>query len=105
MDQRVSYGVVRDKNGKPRFDGDPNKAHPAILLLLTDQEKVDLDVWTDAFAVDAQGTKRLTQTELGFHAVDALVAVSEIFIPGGAYHRVTQRFDAPAGAEFTINGG
>lgn len=36
------FGLVRDENGKPKFDGDPKNAHPEILKLLTDEERAEL---------------------------------------------------------------
>jgi len=38
------FGLVRDKNGKPKIDGDPKQLHPAILAMLTDAEKAELGV-------------------------------------------------------------
>lgn len=32
------FGLIRDKNGKPRIDGDPRNLHPAIKELMTSEE-------------------------------------------------------------------
>ena len=32
------YGLVRDRNGKPRIDGDPADLHPSIKAAMTDAE-------------------------------------------------------------------
>ena len=38
------YGLVRDKDGKPKIDGDPNDLSPHIKDLLTDDEKQELGI-------------------------------------------------------------
>jgi hypothetical protein len=38
------YGLVRDKDGKPKFDGDPKDLAPAIKALLTEDEKQELGI-------------------------------------------------------------
>lgn len=36
------YGLVRDKDGNPKIDGDPRDLHPEIQALLTEEEKIKL---------------------------------------------------------------
>lgn len=36
------YGLVRDKDGKPKIDGDPRDLPPQIKAMLTRQEKREL---------------------------------------------------------------
>lgn len=36
--QVVMYGVVRDKDGNPKVDGDPRNLPPHIKAMLTDQD-------------------------------------------------------------------
>lgn len=43
----VMYGLVRDKFGKPRIDGDPNDLHPAIKAMLTPEERAELGIEDD----------------------------------------------------------
>jgi len=38
------YGLVRDKNGKPKIEGDPKKLHPAVKALLTEDERKELEI-------------------------------------------------------------
>ena len=38
------YGLVRDANGLPKIDGDPNELHPAIKAMLTPEEREELGV-------------------------------------------------------------
>lgn len=38
------YALVRDKNGKPKIDGDVQKLHPSILNMLTKEERKELGV-------------------------------------------------------------
>lgn len=40
----VIYGLVRDKNGKPKIEGDPRNLHPAILAMLTPEEREELEI-------------------------------------------------------------
>lgn len=35
------YGIVRDKNGKPKVD-DPSTLHPAQIAMLTKEEREEL---------------------------------------------------------------
>lgn len=32
------YGLVRDRNGKPRIDGDPRKLHHSVIESMTREE-------------------------------------------------------------------
>lgn len=38
------YGLVRDKDGKPKIDGDPNDLNQHVKDLLTDDEKRELGI-------------------------------------------------------------
>lgn len=38
------FGLVRDKNGKPKIDGDPRELHPAIQAMLTPEERAELGI-------------------------------------------------------------
>ena len=38
------YGLIRDKHGKPKIEGDPNDLHPAIKEMLSDEEKQELGI-------------------------------------------------------------
>ncbi len=40
----VIYGLVRDKYGNPKIDGDPNDLPEQIKALLTEQEKQKLGI-------------------------------------------------------------
>ena len=40
----VMYGLVRDKNGKPKIDGDPRDLPEQIRAMLTPQERQELGV-------------------------------------------------------------
>ena len=93
---RVGFGLVRDKHGNPKFDGDVNDLHPAILMKMTDDEKSNLGVWGGPMGKDAQGTKRIEVVNGVYKAKDDIVALSEIF-DGEKYYRLGQRIDVPAG--------
>lgn len=92
--------LVRDKDGNPKIDGDPNALHPSVQQMLTVQEREVRGMWTGALAKDAQGIKKLTKVgDKVFRAEEALVAVSEIF-DGDNYYRLAQRIDVPVGSTF-----
>lgn len=38
------YGLIRDKNGRPKIEGDPNELHPAIKEMLSNDEKLELGI-------------------------------------------------------------
>ena len=38
------YGLIRDKDGKPKIDGDPRNLHPAISAMLTPEERAELGI-------------------------------------------------------------
>lgn len=38
------YGLIRDKHGKPKIEGDPNDLHPAIKEMLSEDEKLELGI-------------------------------------------------------------
>lgn len=95
MSGRIGYGLVRDKNGRPRID-DVSNLHPALIAMLTDEERLELGIWSGPLARDAQGTKRLEKTDSGYIALDPLVAVSEIY-DGSTRYQLPSRFDAPVG--------
>jgi len=38
------YGLIRDKNGVPKIQGDPNDLHPAIKEMLSNDEKLELGI-------------------------------------------------------------
>jgi len=92
-----AYGLVRDANGVPQFDGDPNLSPPQVLVMLTPAERKTLGVWHGAFGDDARGTKRLTSVANGWRAEDACVALREIF-DGADYYTVNERADYQVGA-------
>jgi len=100
MSTKVGYGLVRDSNGRPKID-DPSSVHPAVIGMLTHEEKVELGIWTGPHARDAQGTKRLEKTAEGYRAVDDLVAVTEIY-DGELYVKLSVRSDVPAGTEIKL---
>lgn len=100
MSTKIGYGLVRDKDGKPKID-DPSSVHPAVIALLTEQEKQELGIWTGPHARDAQGTKRLEKTADGYRAVDNLVAVTEIY-DGELYVKLAVRSDVLAGTEIKL---
>lgn len=96
------YGVVRDKDGKPKIEGDPADLHPGIVMLMSASERADLGLWDGPLVRDADGIKRIKKNSKTFTAKDALVAASEIWFDGGRY-RIKQRIDVPAGGTFTID--
>lgn len=99
---KVMFGVVRDKDGKPCFDGDPNDLPPQILCQFSAREREEIGAWPGAFALDAQGVKRLTVLSGGrYRAVDSLVAVSEL-LDEGQSHPIQPRRDVPAGGTLTL---
>jgi len=100
MSAKIGYGLVRDKNGKPKID-DPSKLHPSVVTLLTEQEREELGLWSGPQARDAQGFKRLERIDGGFRALEDLVAVSEIY-DGGNHYRVSPRIDIPTGNELKL---
>ena len=98
---KIGFGLVRDKNGKPKFDSDPSGAHPAILAMLTQAERKEFGLWDGPFCRDAEGTKRLNKVGDDFEVVDALVAASEVY-DGDQYFRLRQRVDVPVGGIIRI---
>lgn len=38
------FGLVRDKNGQPKIDGDPKDLSPHVKELLTSEEKQELGI-------------------------------------------------------------
>jgi hypothetical protein len=38
------FGLIRDKDGKPKIDGNPNDLNPAIKEMLSDDEKQELGI-------------------------------------------------------------
>jgi hypothetical protein len=95
--RKLAFGVVRDKTGKPRVDGDPNDLPPEIQCMLTEPERESLGLWPKQLARDAQGVKRLKKLGDGkYEAVDPLVAASAVYDDGLAYP-VSPRRDVPAG--------
>lgn len=100
-----SFGMIRDKDGKPSID-DPSTLHPAQIFLLTDQERADLGLWRGAFLRDAQGWKRVEEQPDGtFIAIDPIVAAQEIFIANGKCYAITPRCDILAGETIIVNIG
>lgn len=100
--KKTGFGLVRKKDGTPRIEGDPKKLHPAIQMQMTKKERKDLGLWDGAWARDAQGFKRLNKISQGYEAVDALVAVSEIF-DDKKYYRLSQRVDVPTNGTIHVN--
>jgi len=102
--QRVGYGVVRDKTtGKPKVDNFAD-LHPMHLMQMTQAEREELGGHTDCWARDAQGFKRVEKIGAGrYHALDALVAVSEVFdVRTGDVWKLDTRGDGPEGAEIHV---
>lgn len=100
MSAKIGYGLVRDKNGRPKID-DPSKLHPSVVALLTEQEREEHGLWSGPQARDAQGYKRLERTDAGYRALEPLVAASEIF-DGTEYYKLSPRIDVPAGTEIKL---
>ena len=95
------YGVVRDKDGNPKVDGNPADLHPGIVMQMTPQERAALGIWDGPLVRDAQGIKRVSEDDEEFTAEDALVAASELWTDGARY-RAVQRIDVPAGGTFQL---
>jgi hypothetical protein len=38
------FGLIRDKYGKPKIDGDPNDLHPELKKMLSNEEKLELGI-------------------------------------------------------------
>lgn len=74
------YGLVRDKTtGKPKVDN-PAHLHPIQLGKMSKSERDECGVHSGDWARDAHGIKRVEKQPNGdWKAIDALVAVSEIF--------------------------
>lgn len=101
MSQKKGFGLVRDKDGRPRVD-DPSKLHPAQVAMLTDAEKSALGVWTGAFIRDAEGFKRVERIGPGrFRAIDPIRAAGTLH-DGLVELRLTDRRDVPAGETIII---
>jgi len=100
MSAKIGYGLVRDRNGKPKID-DPSKLHPSVVAMLTEQERAELGLWSGPQARDAQGYKRLERTDGGYRALENLVAASEIF-DEEKHYRLSPRIDFPAGTEIKL---
>jgi len=96
------FGLVRKADGTPRID-DPTRLHPSQILALTPEERAAHGLWEGPLAIDAQGVKRLRKTAKGYEAVDALVAVSEVY-DSGKHYRVEQRADVPIGGALLTGG-
>lgn len=96
------FGVVRDKNGKPRVDGDPQNLDPGVMVMLTSEERAGLGLYDGPICRDAQGVKHLTKGEDGvLVANSALVAVNEIWVDG-EFFKPSQRFDVPEGGTIKL---
>ena len=98
---KQSFGLVRDKNGIPRIDY-PETAHPAILVMMTPQERENLGIWPEAFALDAQGRKRVRIAGGQLIAKDALNGVTDIYVGTGEVHTFPTPRNFAAGAEIDI---
>mgnify|MGYP007077500676 CR=1 FL=1 len=95
------YGVVRDKDGNLRIDGNPADLHPGIVMLLTPQERANLGIWDGPQVRDAQGVKRVSKDSEHFVAEDALVAAGEISVVVHRF-RLLQRADFPVRLTFPL---
>jgi hypothetical protein len=96
------YGVVRDKDGNPRVDGDPQKLDPGVIAMLSSAEREALGLWAGPLCRDAQGIKRMQESaNETLVAIDSLVAASEIWV-GDECFRLTQRADVPAGGTIKL---
>lgn len=99
--EKSSYGVVRDKEGKVKFDYPPDQAPPQIKMLLTRSDRKSLDMWDGDYVMDAQGLKRIKVTGKNTaKAEDDLVAAGTISIDGVIVGRLDPRIDVPAGSSF-----
>lgn len=38
------FGLVRDKDGKPKIEGDPKDLHPAIKAMLSEEERKEMEI-------------------------------------------------------------
>jgi len=104
MSQKKGFGLVRDKDGRPRVD-DPATLHPLQIAMLTDAEKSALGVWPGAFIRDAEGFKRVERNGAGrYRAVDPIRAAGTLH-DGLAELRLTDRRDVPAGEIIIIEEG
>lgn len=102
--RRVGFGVVRDKDGNPRIDGNPTDLPPQIQCMLSVAEREALGLWPGPLARDAQGVKRVERVASNrYRAIEPLVAVSSVFDDGKEL-RVSARRDVAAGGEFEVTG-
>lgn len=96
--RRVSFGIVRDKHGKPRIDGDPENLRPQMKMMLTRSERQELGMWDGDYVLDSQGLKRITVSGDGeARCEDALVGAGDLSIDGAIIGRLNPRVDVPAG--------
>ena len=98
---KFGYGIVRDKDGKPKIDHDPKLLHPAQVALLSETEREELGLWPGVLIMTADGVKRGELVErkgkqIQVRAVDTLRAAREFFV-GKDVYRLKTRGDFPAG--------
>lgn len=97
------YGVVRDKNGRPRIDGDPKELHPAIIAMFTEAEQKELGVENTPIAVAANGHFRLRKVNAtSYRCENRLIAFGSFWEDGKEY-RLAERVDVERETSFTIN--
>jgi len=95
------FGVVRDKSGTPRVDGDPQKLHPAIIAMFSKAERESLGLWGGDTIIGASGVGRIELDGDTYTAIDGVVAANELWLDGVCY-APSGRFDVPAGGTFTV---
>lgn len=107
MSNKIGFALVRDKNGKPRIDGDPSTLHPGVVSMLTPAEREELGIWPGVLIRDADGIKRgkLVQedeTTAVVKVLDDLRAAGDFYI-GTRVFQLATRQDVPAGTTMNIS--
>lgn len=102
---KSGYGLVRDRNGKPRID-DITTLHPGVITMLSPEERTDLGLWPGVLVRDAEGVKRAnlvskTDTAITINSLDQIRAASLVYVDGVEY-RFETRFNAPEGETIII---
>ena len=101
MTRYAGFGIVRDKDGKPRID-DPASLHPLQIGMLTAGERQVLGLWDGVFGRDADGWKRLRAHGPDQYLADEPIrALSELVIDNKVY-RVQPRPDLKTGQTITV---
>lgn len=96
------YGIVRDKNGKPRVDN-PATLTPMHIAQLTPLEKRELGVWDGEFAVGASGWTKLRQLRPNeFYVEENASAVNQIVV-GTRILKISPRLDLKQGEHLHVD--